>query len=245
MDIAKRTTTYQVEDRSWLGSAHGTEATESITLDVSAFTSGTHYPNGYLLSGLPLGKITASGLYGPYGASPSEVQTLTFDATGGVYTVGFDGSADSPSLTYLNTTGDTAVILAALEGLSTINPGDVTVSRGTPAGNVTIFTVTFGGRYVGQNVPTINITETLTGGSATLAAAQGTAGGGSASNGTEVLVGHLFSSVPVHRDSAGAIDTATDVGGAILTHGKIRSANLPVSVDAAGQADVAGRIRYI
>ncbi|MEV0759531.1 head decoration protein [Nocardia sp. NPDC050435] len=38
----------------------------SVTLDMSKFTPATHYPKGYLPSGIVLGKITASGLYGPY-----------------------------------------------------------------------------------------------------------------------------------------------------------------------------------
>ncbi|MEU5156755.1 head decoration protein [Glycomyces sp. NPDC021274] len=66
MDISVRTTTYGVENRSWLGSAHGTEATRTVTLDVSAFTEATHYPDGFIPSGVVLGRITASGLYGPY-----------------------------------------------------------------------------------------------------------------------------------------------------------------------------------
>lgn len=59
---------YQSEKRSWILSQWGLGPGENpgITLDVSAFTAGTHYPNGYLLSGIPLGKITATGLYGPY-----------------------------------------------------------------------------------------------------------------------------------------------------------------------------------
>lgn len=67
-DISVQTTSYQVENRSWLLSPHGTEpgTTPSITLDVSAFTAATHYPNGYFPSGIVLGVITASGLYGPY-----------------------------------------------------------------------------------------------------------------------------------------------------------------------------------
>lgn len=61
-------TTYQSENRSWLASPHGTEpgANPSVTLDVSKFTAGTHYPNGYIASGTVLGKVTATGLYGPY-----------------------------------------------------------------------------------------------------------------------------------------------------------------------------------
>lgn len=67
-DISVQTTSYQVENRSWLLGPHGTESgtTPSITLDVSAFTAATHYPNGYFPSGIVLGVITATGLYGPY-----------------------------------------------------------------------------------------------------------------------------------------------------------------------------------
>jgi len=66
--ISVATSSFQVEKRSWLLSPHGTEpgATLSITLDVSAFTAATHYPNGYLMSGIVLGRITATGLYAPY-----------------------------------------------------------------------------------------------------------------------------------------------------------------------------------
>lgn len=67
-DISVQTTAFQVENRSWLLSPHGTDpgTTPSITLDVSAFTAGTHYPDGFFRSGLALGRITATGLYGPY-----------------------------------------------------------------------------------------------------------------------------------------------------------------------------------
>ena len=67
MSIQPRTTEYQgASDPSWLASAHGTDAAGSATLDVTKFTAATHYPLGYVLGGTPVGKITASGLYGPY-----------------------------------------------------------------------------------------------------------------------------------------------------------------------------------
>lgn len=75
MDLSLRTDTYQQEDQSWLGSAHGTDMGRSITLKTSAFTAGTHYPNGYFPSGLPLGRYTSggnTGLYGPYTAGASD-----------------------------------------------------------------------------------------------------------------------------------------------------------------------------
>lgn len=67
-DISVSKTTHQVENRQWLASPHGTDpgTTPSATLSVAAFTEGTHYPNGYVPSGTVLGKITTSGLYGPY-----------------------------------------------------------------------------------------------------------------------------------------------------------------------------------
>lgn len=67
-DISVSTTAFQTEKRGWLWGEHGTEpgTTPSITLDISKFTAGTHYPNGYVPSGCVLGKVTATGLYGPY-----------------------------------------------------------------------------------------------------------------------------------------------------------------------------------
>lgn len=127
MDISPVTTSYALDDLSWLGSQHGVESTESITLLKSAFTSGTHYPDGFLRSGTPLGKITASGKYGPYN-----------DA---------------------------------------------------------------------------------------------------ASDGTEVLAGFLYGGV--------AVTSGANLGGAMLTHGKVRTSRLPIAVNANGVADVAGRIRFI
>ncbi|MFD3667135.1 head decoration protein [Streptomyces sp. NPDC058672] len=60
-------------DRDWLASRHGTDSTETITLDLPKLTKNTHYveptasqPHGYVRSGVPVGCITASGLYGPY-----------------------------------------------------------------------------------------------------------------------------------------------------------------------------------
>ena len=67
-NVGMQTTTYQVEDRSWLLSPHGTDpgSTPGVTLDVSKFTAGTHFPNGYIPSGTVLGVVTASSMYGPY-----------------------------------------------------------------------------------------------------------------------------------------------------------------------------------
>lgn len=128
MDLTVTSESFGQDNQSWLGASHGTDLGRSITLDTSAFTAGTHYPDGYFPSGLPLGKITASGLYGPY---------------------------------------DNA-----------------------------------------------------------------------ASDGTEVLAGFLLT--PVKPGSP----TTVDVGGVLFEHGRVVEANLPIAIDAAGRADVAGRITF-
>jgi hypothetical protein len=129
MELSFKTENFGSDDQSWLGSSHGTQATETITLDTSTFTPATHYPDGYFKSGIPLGQITAGGKFGPY---------------------------------------DNA-----------------------------------------------------------------------AADGRQTLVGFLFSAV-----QAPTVNTL-DPSGALFTHGKVRESRLPVAVDAAGKADVAGSIRFV
>lgn len=63
-DFQLKTETFGQDDQSWLGSAHGTDAARTGTLDIATLTENTHYPNGHLPSGVPVGLITATGLYG-------------------------------------------------------------------------------------------------------------------------------------------------------------------------------------
>lgn len=51
-------------DLSWLGSAHAIRNARTETLDISTFTAGTHYPNGYIPSGTPVAKV--GGVLVPY-----------------------------------------------------------------------------------------------------------------------------------------------------------------------------------
>lgn len=128
MDLTLRTESWGTDDQSWLGSRHGIGECASVTLDKSTFTSGTHFPDGYFKSGIALGKITATGKYGPY---------------------------------------DNAAV-----------------------------------------------------------------------DGRQTLVGFLFAPVPVSTTAD------QDPVGAMLDHGKVVASKLPVAVDSAGQADVAGRIIF-
>ncbi|MFF8544816.1 head decoration protein [Streptomyces werraensis] len=83
MDIQPTTTEVTTTaSRPWLLSTYGTETNKTITLDLSQFGAGTYtaaangVPN-VIPSGTPLGKVTASGLYGPYDSAASD-GTQTF-----------------------------------------------------------------------------------------------------------------------------------------------------------------------
>lgn len=54
------------EDRRWLGTRLGTDQCRSITLDASSFLAYHVSERGLVPSGIVLGIITATGLYGPY-----------------------------------------------------------------------------------------------------------------------------------------------------------------------------------
>lgn len=231
MNLSPVTESFQSDDQSWLGSAHGTDMARSITLDVSAFTSGTHYPNGYFPSGLKLGKISASGLYGPYAGRVSEVQTITIDATGGTFTITFQGQTTAA----IAWNATAAAVKTAMEALSNIEPGDVSVSLAT-----LVYTFTFGGKYTGENVSAMTTNAaSLTGGASTATVATTTAGGAAASDGTEVLAGFLLHAVP-----SPSVNTI-DVQGALYEHGRVIESKLPFTVDAAGKRDVDGRIIFV
>lgn len=62
------TETLGAGDQSWIGEP-GPWKARSQSLLKSAFTAGTHYPNGYLPSGTAVAQYTSggnSGKYGPY-----------------------------------------------------------------------------------------------------------------------------------------------------------------------------------
>lgn len=68
-------------DLTWLASDHGLDAALPRTLDVSKFTSGTHYDATIktLYSGIALAKVTATGLYGPYDTTAADGRQLALD----------------------------------------------------------------------------------------------------------------------------------------------------------------------
>lgn len=51
------------ENQEWLGSLHGTQEADSITLDRALCVAS--FPTGFVPSGIPLGLVTATGRYAP------------------------------------------------------------------------------------------------------------------------------------------------------------------------------------
>jgi hypothetical protein len=237
MHIAPTTRTFVGGDPSWLGSAHGTDSTETITVDTTqGFVRETHFPNGFIPQGTPIGKNTSTKTYGFYNGLTNEVQTVTFAATtGGTFTLTWAG--ETTSAVAWGTSGPSAAtVQAALVALHSITADDITVtgSAGGP------YTATFRGQYAGTNVAqmTSDASSLTSGTTATITHNTTTAGGAAASTGIDVLAGHLYTDLHV-------ADGVTAYGAALLTHGKVREARLPFPVDSNGKADVARSIRYI
>lgn len=208
MDLGLRTTAKYVTDRSWLADGLGIHTFKG-TLDYSAFTEGTHFPNGYFPAGLGLRKLD-SGLYGPATAVDNETQTITVNATGGTFTISVAGETTAA----LDFDSTAAEVQTALEDLANIQPGDISVSGGP--GATAALVLTFGGALGGENVPQVTTAAgSLTGGASTAVVATSNAGSGS--GGTPA--GLLWDA----EDAAGA----RDIQVAIMDEGHIKSANLP------------------
>lgn len=92
-------------------------------------------------------------------AVANEVQTLTIlRASGGTFALTYDGQTTS-GIAY---NANAATIQSALEALSNVAPGDITVAGTNP------FTLTFGGTYAGIDVALITVdSSSLTGSTAT------------------------------------------------------------------------------
>ncbi|MEU8740617.1 hypothetical protein AB0K62_13815 [Streptomyces halstedii] len=227
--------------RPWLASLVGVNDGNTITLDLTKFTQGVHYNPGTLLqgrnilkAGLPLGKVTASGLYAPYTGPTSEVQsvTVTGGPTGGTYTLTFSGQTTA-GIPYNATASQ---VKTALEALSNIAPGDVTVTGGPHPG--TAMSVAFVGAHLGEDVAQMTASATnLTGGTDPAVTVVTTTAGGAAgaSDGTQVLAGFLLEETPFNPGS-------TKCGGVLLWQAEVYASKLPIPLD---PDDVASTTAFI
>lgn len=226
MDISTRPgRTLVQDDQTWLGNGgQPIGKPRSIVLDRDLFNLAGTFTDGYIPSGVVLGKVTATGKYGPYGGLSNEVQTINLGAaSAGTVTITFQGSTTGP-IAY---NASVATVQAALDALPNINPGDVVVSGGPwPA---TDLTLTFGGQYVGVNVAQITADGAgATGETITIATA--TAGGAAVSD-LSTAAGLLFAAVPYDRTSTG------DMGAALFWNGEVLTDNLPANSGVDSNAD--------
>lgn len=225
-----RTSEEATADRPWLASLAGVQDANTITLDLTKFVNGVHYeagtpfqPRNVIKSGLPLGKITATGLYAPYSGPTSEIQTVTVTGTptGGTYTLTWSGQTTA-AIPY-NATA--AQVKTALENLSNIEAGDLTVTGGPHPG--TAMSVTFGGQFMGDDVAAMTASgASLTGGSTPgVTIGTSTAGGaGTATDGTQIFAGHLATESLFAPGS-------TKTSGALLWFGEVFADKCPIPFD--------------
>jgi len=91
----------------------------------------------------------------------NEIQAIVIDATGGTFTLTFTGQTTGAiSIVALNA----GVIQTALEALSNVEPGEISVSGGSG-----FYTFTFSGQYANTNVAQMTLgVGSLTGGSAAI-----------------------------------------------------------------------------
>ncbi len=64
MDLTMKSTSYLSDKKDWLGSEHAVNTAESVTLDAPLMLAV--FADGSIPSGVVLGKVTATGRYGPY-----------------------------------------------------------------------------------------------------------------------------------------------------------------------------------
>lgn len=238
MDLAVQTQGLQGDDKSWLGDAHGVDMGIPIELNLALFDLVTAFPNGFLPSGIVIARLTSSGAYGMYDPGTVVNESVSIVATGGTagdFTASLDGETSGP----IAWNATAAAVLAVLEAMSNIDPGDVTVTGGPLPATPVVITFATGGQYADRNVADLTITDNITNGTATPTITQG-GGAGAATGGAglEVAKGHLL--FPVSTTDARGVNL---VAGARPTSlfagpGRVREAKLPTGhgLDAAAKA---------
>lgn len=240
IDLSQTTETFLNDDQSWLGSAHGTNEGDTVTIDPTTFDLVTAFPNGFIPSGVVVAKITSggnAGLYGQYdpGTVVHESASIAVDATGGTFTITFQG--ETTAAIAFNATA--AAVKAALELLPGINLGDITVTGGPgDSGGTTPYVITFteAGQYSDQDAPPITTgAGSLTGGAGTAVVTTTTGGGaGAATDGRQDpnTARLLLSAVKAKNgDTNGKASS-------VIWHGQVIESKLPTGhgLDAAAKA---------
>lgn len=151
-----------------------------------SFASGS----GTLAKLTPVARSASTGFYQAWATPVSEVDTITKagTVTGGTFTITIDGQV-STAIAY---NASNATILAALNNMPNIQPGDVVLTGGGVAGVSTgALTLTFSGNRAGRAMTIATGSGSLTGGG-TYDLAVVTAGVESVATGIDKIAGFVW-----------------------------------------------------
>lgn len=228
------------EDHRWLGSAHGTQECDSITLDGDTFLST--FTDGIIPSGVVVAKRVSDGLYIPY-VGTAEKQQVKVDATAGTFTLTLEGQV-SAAVAFNVSAAD---LKTALENLPNVNVGDVAVTGGpgNSGGSTPYFVEFVAGEYLDNPPALVGADVNLTGGGDTIAVTTPTS---SPTDGSQTARGHLFTTHQLGPPLV-ALPTAAQVGNApaaLLWHGEVVEALLPSNhgLDSRAKTDLT-HIHYV
>lgn len=169
-------------------------------------TFATDGAGGTLAVGTPVAYDTAVDKWKVWSgiAAVNEVQTITIDATGGTFTVTYDG-VSTAALAWNISAANLKIALAALPGLAT---ADLTVALAS-----LVYTITFAGALAGTDISVlVTGAGSLTGGAGTATVATSTAG--VSATGKNVVRGFVFPDAIV-------LDATNDVLGVVMLRGGI------------------------
>lgn len=171
-----------------------------------SFASGS----GTLAKLTPVTKNTSTGFYQAWATPVSQVETITKagTVTSGTFTVTIDGQASAA----IAWNASNAVILAALEAMPNIQPGDVVLTGGGVAGVSTgALTLTFAGSKTGRSM-VISTGSGSLGGGGTYDAAIVTAGVETVGTGLDKITGFVWPDAVVLSGSGEVIGNVALAG---------------------------------
>lgn len=211
LDLAVEVETFGQDSREWLGTALGTQSTRSCTIVCDDFIGETI--NGAVLADgdfLPSGVaivVDDDGLATFADASP-ESTSIAVNATSGTWTVTIEGEVSAAVAFNVSA----ANLLAAIEALPGIDPGEFTVTGGPGnAGGTTPYVVT---STTPGNRPNITAQDVdLAGGGDAVTPTVTPGAGATASS------GHLYSGIKLRA--------GRKIGAALYEIGKVRLSKLP------------------
>lgn len=170
----------------------------------------------------------------------SEVQTLTITATGGSYYLSVTKGANTQITAAIAYNANAAAIQAALEALSNVAPGDITVAGAGP------FTLTFGGDYALQSVPAVVVsTWALTGGTATVAE---TTPGVGRSHGISRLAGYTLPYMTLYIGFRNSDKQPKIFKNVVVNSVRVRSTSgekVTATIELLGSADLQNAVGYV